>query len=494
MWIFVLYMLNTCCALKNTLFEECNIKKAIEMEPASPEEHVIKYFVQKRFTSDTVKGISYLMSTPAKNSHLGMLLMARNAKKGGFFNISTRTQAEMFWKICESIAKKYYENCYEFRVFKQDSQAKTQIKDILITIWSMNKAIITKFYYYVGINKIYVEDVIEELEYLAKHGNPVAFGILGDVYLYGLIGEQDIDRAMEYYLAGKELKDFRSILGIVRVMLKQPGTSTSEIISQLNSVMGMAKDNPEANYLYGKLLLEDKSNMSAILEAGIYVQKAAMSGYLPAIFKMAESYHRRGMIDIAIRMYMNITEYDSNILKYTRNAEEAYGRREYGKALLYFLFLSEFNISQGTKRAIEVLEAHRNVIENSEALLFSLYMERATTSKKYYKKIGDCYYYGIGVERSMKSAVAYYTSSLPYSDEGRYNLGYMYENGVGVKKDLYLAYRYMSMSPTSDYNYLAFFYAKLRIVSRILVRKMYMPMLMAGLGLASLYVIRTKFF
>ena len=55
-------------------------------------------------------------------------------------------------------------------------------------------------------------------------------------------------------------------------------------------------------------------------------------------------------------------------------------------------------------------------------------------------KIGDCYYYGRGVDKSYEKAVEYYRIG---ADKGnayaQYSLGYCYEQGQGVKSNRYRA-------------------------------------------------------
>lgn len=51
--------------------------------------------------------------------------------------------------------------------------------------------------------------------------------------------------------------------------------------------------------------------------------------------------------------------------------------------------------------------------------------------------LGDCYYYGEGVERNLDTAIYWYTEGALQGDElSQYSLGYMYLYGEGVKKDV----------------------------------------------------------
>jgi len=75
-------------------------------------------------------------------------------------------------------------------------------------------------------------------------------------------------------------------------------------------------------------------------------------------------------------------------------------------------------------------------------------------------KIGDYHYYGIGLENSaadeteqerngrMEKAAGYYQTAVDtqMSALAMWNLGWMYENGIGVPQDFHLAKRYYDMS------------------------------------------------
>jgi TPR repeat protein len=58
---------------------------------------------------------------------------------------------------------------------------------------------------------------------------------------------------------------------------------------------------------------------------------------------------------------------------------------------------------------------------------------------------GNCYYYGTGVDQSYEDAFAFYLSAyLNRNAEGAYSLSYIYENGLGVKKNLYKSIKFLS--------------------------------------------------
>ncbi|KAL5614963.1 hypothetical protein BROUX41_005031 [Berkeleyomyces rouxiae] len=63
-------------------------------------------------------------------------------------------------------------------------------------------------------------------------------------------------------------------------------------------------------------------------------------------------------------------------------------------------------------------------------------------------KVGDYYYYGIGHGKDMVQAGNWYSLAAEHSASAQalWNLGYMHENGIGLKQDFHLAKRYYDMA------------------------------------------------
>lgn len=63
-------------------------------------------------------------------------------------------------------------------------------------------------------------------------------------------------------------------------------------------------------------------------------------------------------------------------------------------------------------------------------------------------KLGDYYYYGLGTSINYEQAANQYriASEQQSNAQALFNLGYMYEAGLGLKKDIYLAKRYYDLA------------------------------------------------
>lgn len=81
-------------------------------------------------------------------------------------------------------------------------------------------------------------------------------------------------------------------------------------------------------------------------------------------------------------------------------------------------------------------------------------------------KLGDYYYYGKGTAVDYQQAAAHYkhASEVSHNPQAMFNLAYMHENGLGLRKDAHLAKRFYDMaSETSAEAYLPVALALLKL-------------------------------
>lgn len=81
-------------------------------------------------------------------------------------------------------------------------------------------------------------------------------------------------------------------------------------------------------------------------------------------------------------------------------------------------------------------------------------------------KLGDYYYYGKGTPVDYQQAASHYkyASEVSHNPQAMFNLAYMHENGLGLRKDAHLAKRFYDMaSETSAEAYLPVALALLKL-------------------------------
>jgi SEL1 protein len=63
-------------------------------------------------------------------------------------------------------------------------------------------------------------------------------------------------------------------------------------------------------------------------------------------------------------------------------------------------------------------------------------------------KLGDYYYYGYGTDVDYQQAATHYkyATEISHNAQAMYNLAYMHENGLGLKRDIHLAKRFYDLA------------------------------------------------
>ena len=99
----------------------------------------------------------------------------------------------------------------------------------------------------------------------------------------------------------------------------------------------------------------------------------------------------------------------------------------------------------------EVSELFNNTEMHSRAFMYWS-RSAAQGSSAARVKLGDYHYYGLGTRVDYEMAANQYriASESPASNgQAFFNLGYMYETGQGLRKDIYLAKRYYDLAAVS---------------------------------------------
>lgn len=479
--------------LEKCLFDECNIAKAKEMPLVDPIDLSIKYFLTKTIDGNKTDALVSALISNINNDYTS-LLISRSLDQEGGFKISKVTKNVLLRNVGYQIAKKFYHNKYMFKdpILLSNLNSKSDIKDILINVWTMDEVVLVKFYYLLESRLLNLKDMIKPLEFLVKKKQTYANIILGNCYLYGMGVEQNLDKALEYFYAGKSNKsDVSALVGIGRVMMERKSHTKEEIIQVFKEALAYASD-AEANY-YLFLLTQDDDD-SKIFDEYNYLRDSAYAGYLPAVYKYSIVYANSNFIDASNSSLMSVTQFYPKFQELETKAIEAYQCKRYAQAAIIFLYLSEFNLSNAVVNAIFILEKH-NCLDDSDRILLEKYNVLAQTNPKYFTKVGDMYYYGKGAPQSYVDAFSFYLAAKKNSDEGAYNLAYMYEHGLGVPRNLQQAAKIIKKYVTTDTAYLVYYYALFRVYFKIIVANMYIVSAFATLILGfgtSFFVYKSK--
>lgn len=459
--------------LEKCIFDDFDIEQALELEPTEPIDHALRYFTLKRFRRDEDAATFTLLSSPEDNEYVGMIL-ARSNELGSHVFVSPTSKNTILRQIGERVATQFYTNRYNFRdlVFLERAVPQVEIRDVVKNVWTGDPWIVSKFFFYIETRDIRLEDVVEEVRYLAKKGDKQALCLLGLMHLYGIGVAKDLEKALEYFWSNGVDDMPQSLIGIARVYMDSEFRDDESAIKTLDQALKGAP-NAEASYcLY--LLLRDKgehSEANALKSQRSEVdalKSAAYSGYLPAVYHYGVYLSDNGIVESSNTSLSSVVAFHPGIIRLDTLAYNSFLEGNYRKAFLIYLFLCEFRLPSAIKNSIYLIEKY-NLFIDQEIVMCDIFRSLAKTEMKYGKQLGDCYFYGNGVKKSLLSAFSSYLSSRKFSEEGAYNAAMMYEYGLGIPQNLYEARRIISKYIYHETSYLVRLYSLIRINAKILV-------------------------
>lgn len=520
--MFVVFLLSfiSSSQLEKAFLEETDIEKSISLLKTSKTglDFLISYFIKKNILDQKPKKselILDLVQIPDKN--LFQLIHASKIMKSNEIWDTEQKLANLLLSIGKRIRNKFIKQPYNFKPkmnFNLEEESGS-MKYIKTMIYTGDERSIKIFLAKLDLKMIEKEKYIKEIEYLANKGNFRACGHLGEAYFYGIGKNKSMDRAMQYYLKGKKGNDALSLKGIGKILM------SDEYLDFVN-----AKHHLDASSLYESINETDyllyiiyKNHFKMENLARRYLSKSVSLGYLPAIYQDGVNYYKKGDINSSLIRLKPILEYDEFILKFQDEAYKEFLDKKYKKSLFLLLIAIEMGAESSIVNAIYLLEKFRpldkyekfnlfrffnlfnrkskqylkdanyngndnmedsninnsnttNIISNlNNSILLNLYQRNPMS---YLNKIGDCYFYGNGINQSYKSAVAYYMlSASKLESEGLVNLSYMYEKGLGVEKDIVKAFRYIRQLNVDDKTYLLVYYVNICFIFRLVVLNVY---------------------
>lgn len=449
-------------SLEKTLLEDCDIELASEMTLSDPIDYALKYFILRRFQDNDEKANILLLSAEAGTTFTD-LLVARSPFFSKFKKLSPKVKNEFISKICGEVKSQYLANRFRFKELSNIKNSKefTGVDDVIINIWSLDPILLAKFYFFIDFRMIKPHEVLKELIYLSNKGEVNASGILGNMYLYGLGVAKDHEKAIEYFRLGSNSENAYCLTGIARCLMERSDASKKEIKEALNHSILKTND-PEANYLLFTIMNEESPMIPV---ENIHLKTAALSGYLPAVYDYGVYYASVHNYTSSNHSLLSVTQYCLEILDLDTKAFEYYIKKDYKKSVMYYLFLYEFGLKSCGENAIIILEKYAP-LPRSKEILFSIYCDLAKENQMYFKEVGDCFYYGRGVEQSYIDAFVNYLKAKQNGGESIYSLATMYENGYGIPQNRKEAISLINSFLVDESAYLVRRYALLRILIR----------------------------
>lgn len=253
----------------------------------------------------------------------------------------------------------------------------------------------------------------------ADKSNPIGQAGLGIVYFYGSGVEKDYAKALKYF--------------------------------QLSADQGYV----EGHFLLGILHYYGYGVKKDYKTAVKYFNLAAQLGHVLGYYNLAQM-HATGTgvlrsCTTATELYKNVAERGPTALLF-QEAHTSYKENDIEKALVKYTFLAELGYEVAQSNVAYILDqCPTNLFSKSDVLKRALIYWNRAAAQGYNiarLKLGDYYYYGKGTHIDYQQAASHYkyASEVSHNPQAMFNLAYMHENGLGLRKDMHLAKRFYDMA------------------------------------------------
>uniref|UniRef100_A0A5K3F4I8 Ovule protein n=2 Tax=Mesocestoides corti TaxID=53468 RepID=A0A5K3F4I8_MESCO len=291
----------------------------------------------------------------------------------------------------------------------------------------------------------------------ADSGSHLAMAYLGEMYL---VGSPDVPKdeslALNYLqravIAGNPL----ALTSLGLAYLHGRAGLTPDPVKAMDLFVKAADQGwAEAQLQLGLLFMGTVGRTSDYKMALKYFTLASQQGNTLAFYNLGQM-HATGMgvfrsCSTATELFKNVAERGrwSQLLT---SAYLEYWSGNRGAAFLQYLALAELGYEVAQSNVALMLEdGDVDFIPKTERYERALvYWKRSAGqgSSSSRVKLGDYYFYGLGTEVNYEQAIQEYriATDVLRNAQAMFNLGYMHEQGLGFKRDLYLAKRFYDMA------------------------------------------------
>ncbi|EDV43958.1 uncharacterized protein Dana_GF18742 [Drosophila ananassae] len=317
--------------------------------------------------------------------------------------------------------------------------------------------------YYQG-GKATQQDHQKALEYFtqaANAGNAVGFAFLGKLYLEGSDQiKADNETAFKYFTRASEMGDPVGQSGLGLMYLKGLGVPKDTI--KALSYFTQAADQ---NWVDGQLQLGNmyftgngvKTDYKLALK---YFNLATHSGHVLAYYNLGVMHaYGLGMLrscPAAVEFFKTVSErgrWSSRLM----HAYSDYKKNRIDEAYMQYSLMAEVGYEVAQSNAAYLLDREEVHVFNDrhEDLIRAFYYWKRAAGQGYSAaqvKLGDYYYYGWGTATDFETSASLYrkASEQHYNAQAMFNLGYMHEQGLGMKKDWHLAKRLYDLAAETN--------------------------------------------
>ncbi|KAG0225562.1 ERAD-associated protein [Actinomortierella wolfii] len=311
----------------------------------------------------------------------------------------------------------------------------------------------------------------------------IAAALLGKMYWRGEGFEADEKKALEWFQRGEILENPIALNGL-GAMYRDGAAGLPKDLEKAKGyfIKSAATGNTEAHVNYGRLLLLE-ADPAAHVKARISFENAAKAHSFEAFYYLGDMYqHGIGGVtncERAATYFKIVTErgdWDDELLP---SAFKAYQEGDIESAAIGYLMAADRGIEVGQSNFAWIIDrelptsyylsllASRSASQMAAKLALAesplsrlgspsrllemalVYWTRSANQGDVDARIkmGDYYFVGIGTEADhVKARMCYQDAENFNSPLAFWNLGWMYENGIGVVKDFFMAKKYYDLA------------------------------------------------
>lgn len=304
-------------------------------------------------------------------------------------------------------------------------------------------------------------------EQAAELGSASAKGFLGEIYLWGLGVQKDSQKAFRYFREGAKGGSAVAQNGLG--VLYRDGIEVLEDAEEALQHFEKAAEEGLAEAQYNAAILMHSTNPRSKEDKSLaLLVQAFQQGHVLAQFEIARrNVHNNLVCTFCLTLLRGVSERSPDVALF----EEAFADYHAGDAevaLAKYIYLSDRGYEAAQTNAAHILMEAGTAAGDRRALV---YLHRAANQGDLAARVhlGDLFYEGRGIPAPdlITAYLAYKEAYGRNSAQASFNLGYMYERGLGVPQDFFLARRYYDTAAVMDLknNAGAWFPVKLAIMS-----------------------------
>jgi SEL1 protein len=293
--------------------------------------------------------------------------------------------------------------------------------------------------------------------YASAQGSTTAMAQLGQMYIEGLGVQQNNETAMQFFKRASEKGSPHAHYGLGYMYYHGYGVPKDLKVAYKYFKAAADGGYAEAQFVLGTMHYTGEGAERSDSLAIQYFTMASHQYHVRSIYNLAQMYLNgvgtRASCQMAVDLYKKVAE-RGDWLTELKDAHKSFIEGDYENAVMLYSRLAQEGVRSAQINAAYMYSHEQGYfLPNSNNLSYILWKHAADQGdSSALRIIGDFYYYGkLELGSDLKKASEYYRSAAEKKDgHSMFNLGIMYQFGLGVEQDLHLAKRYYDQCADVD--------------------------------------------